>query len=111
MDIGKIPPHDVEAEQAVIGSMLTDKEAVASSIEVLKALGIYNRKLKLYTEEKEKLENDIALAKKSKIIAKGSVYDGTIAEIENNQLKVSDLKNIIIHKKYNNIELDTGNGD
>ena len=25
MDIGKIPPHDVEAEQAVIGSMLTDK--------------------------------------------------------------------------------------
>lgn len=80
-------------------------------IKIQKALGIYNRKLKLYTEEKEKLENDIALAKKSKIIAKGSVYDGTIAEIENNQLKVSDLKNIIIHKKYNNIELDTGNGD
>ena len=36
MELGKIPPHDIEAEQAVIGSMLTDKEAVASSIEVLK---------------------------------------------------------------------------
>ena len=36
MDIGKVPPHDLEAEQAVIGSMLTDKEAVSNSIEVLK---------------------------------------------------------------------------
>ena len=41
MNIGKIPPHDVEAEQAVIGSMLTDKEAVASSIEVLKEDDFY----------------------------------------------------------------------
>ena len=41
MDIGKIPPHDVEAEQAVIGSMLTDKEAVASSIETLKEEDFY----------------------------------------------------------------------
>ena len=30
MELGKVPPHDIEAEQAVIGSMLTDKEAVAS---------------------------------------------------------------------------------
>ena len=41
MDIGKIPPHDIEAEQAVIGSMLTDKEAVASSIEALKEDDFY----------------------------------------------------------------------
>ena len=33
-----------------------------------------------------------------------------IAEIDNNQLEISDLKNIIIHKKYNKIELDSGNG-
>ena len=32
MDLGKVPPHDIEAEQAVIGSMLTDKEAVTTSI-------------------------------------------------------------------------------
>ena len=41
MDIGKVPPHDVEAEQAVIGSMLTDKDAVVSSIEVLKEDDFY----------------------------------------------------------------------
>lgn len=35
MDVGKVPPHDIEAEQAVIGSMLTDKDAVLSSVEVL----------------------------------------------------------------------------
>ena len=27
MELGKVPPHDIEAEQAVLGSMLTDKEA------------------------------------------------------------------------------------
>ena len=43
MDLGKVPPHDIDAEQAVIGSMLTDKEAVSSSIEVLKEEDLYNR--------------------------------------------------------------------
>ena len=36
MDFNKVPPHDLEAEQAVIGSMLTDKEAVFSALELLK---------------------------------------------------------------------------
>ena len=36
MELGKVPPHDTEAEQAVIGSMLTDKDAIISAIEVLK---------------------------------------------------------------------------
>ena len=36
MEVGKVPPHDTEAEQAVIGSMLTDKDAIISAIEVLK---------------------------------------------------------------------------
>ena len=36
MELGKIPPHDIEAEQAILGSMLTDKDAVISAIEVLK---------------------------------------------------------------------------
>ena len=35
METGKIPPHDIEAEQAVIGSMLTDKDAVIEALEVL----------------------------------------------------------------------------
>ncbi len=41
MDIGKVPPHDTEAEQAVIGSMLTDKEAIISAIEILKEEDFY----------------------------------------------------------------------
>ena len=41
MDIGKVPPHDLEAEQAIIGSMLTDKDAVISAIEVLKSNDFY----------------------------------------------------------------------
>ena len=42
MEIGKIPPNDIEAEQAISGSMLTEKDAVASAIEVLKADDFYN---------------------------------------------------------------------
>ena len=41
MELGKIPPHDLEAEQAIIGSMLTDKDAVISAIEVLKEEDFY----------------------------------------------------------------------
>lgn len=41
MEIGKVPPHDIEAEQAVIGSMLTDIEAVSSSMEILKEQDFY----------------------------------------------------------------------
>ena len=36
MELGKVPPHDTEAEQAVIGSMLTDKDAIISAVEILK---------------------------------------------------------------------------
>ena len=41
MEIGKVPPHDIEAEQAVLGSMLTDKEAVFSALELLKEDSFY----------------------------------------------------------------------
>ena len=41
MDLGKIPPHDIDAEQAVLGSMLTDKDAVAEAIETLKEEDFY----------------------------------------------------------------------
>ena len=41
MDIGKVPPHDIEAEQAILGSMLTDKDAVISTIEFLKEEDFY----------------------------------------------------------------------
>ena len=41
MNIGKVPPHDIEAEQAILGSMLVDKDAVISAIEVLKEKDFY----------------------------------------------------------------------
>lgn len=41
MDITKIPPQDIDAEQAVIGSMLTDKDAVIAAIEVIKPEDFY----------------------------------------------------------------------
>ena len=41
MDLNKIPPHDLEAEQAVIGSMLTDKDAVIAAVEVLREEDFY----------------------------------------------------------------------
>ena len=43
MDLGKVPPHDIEAEQAVIGSMLTDSDAVVDSIEILKPDDFYRQ--------------------------------------------------------------------
>jgi len=41
MEIGKIPPHDIEAEQAILGSMLTDQDTVVDAIEVLKPEDFY----------------------------------------------------------------------
>ena len=47
MELGKVPPHDIEAEQAVIGSMLTDKDAVMEAVEVLKPESFYREDNKL----------------------------------------------------------------
>ncbi len=41
MDLGKVPPNDIEAEQAVLGSMLTDKDAVMNAVEKLKGDSFY----------------------------------------------------------------------
>ena len=50
MELGKIPPHDIEAEQAVIGSMLTDSEAVMAAVERLRADSFYREDNKLIFE-------------------------------------------------------------
>lgn len=41
MELGKVPPHDLEAEQAVLGSMLTDKDAVIAAMEILEVDSFY----------------------------------------------------------------------
>ena len=47
MELGKIPPNDIEAEQAVIGSMLTDRDAVSAAIEVLRDTDFYREDNKI----------------------------------------------------------------
>ena len=47
MDIGKVPPHDIEAEQAILGCMLTDKDSVINAIEVLKEDDFYREDNKI----------------------------------------------------------------
>lgn len=46
MEIGKVPPNDVEAEQAVLGSMLLDKDAVMNAVEILKPEDFYREENK-----------------------------------------------------------------
>ena len=50
MELGKVPPHDEDAEQAVLGSMLTDNDAVMAAVEVLKEDAFY-RDCLLYTSD------------------------------------------------------------
>ena len=57
MDIGKIPPHDIDAEQAVLGSMLKDKDAVIDAIEILKEDDFYRQDNKLIYESMLSLYN------------------------------------------------------
>ena len=63
MELGKVPPHDIEAEQAVIGSMLTDKDAVISAIEILKV-----DSLKHFVQRLAKLASYTSLIKKNFLV-------------------------------------------
>ena len=47
MELGRIPPHDIEAEQAIIGSLLTDKDAVIAAVEVLQEQDFYREDNKI----------------------------------------------------------------
>lgn len=47
MDFNKVPPHDIEAEQAVLGCMITDRDAVIAAIESLAEEDFYREDNKL----------------------------------------------------------------
>lgn len=57
MELGKVPPQDVEAEQAVIGSMLTDQDAVIAAIEILKSTDFYREDNKIIYEAIQNIYN------------------------------------------------------
>lgn len=47
--VGNVPPHSTEAEVAVLGAMLLDREAVAKVVEVLDADCFYHdRHIRIY---------------------------------------------------------------
>lgn len=47
MDLNKVPPHDIEAEQAVLGCMITDKDSVIAAVETLSEEDFYREDNKL----------------------------------------------------------------
>ena len=57
MELGKVPPHDIEAEQAVLGSMLTDKDAVIAAMETLNPESFYREDDKAIYEAMQNLYN------------------------------------------------------
>ena len=57
MELGKVPPHDIEAEQAVLGSMLTDKDAGIAAMEVIKPDSFYREDDKAIYEAMQNLYN------------------------------------------------------
>ncbi|MCG8499291.1 MAG: replicative DNA helicase [Firmicutes bacterium] len=41
MPLGRIPPHNIEAEQSVLGAMLIDKTSIATATEIIKGEDFY----------------------------------------------------------------------
>ena len=56
--IKRIMPHSVEAEQAVVGSMLMDSEAISAAIEVVNADDFYGRQYGLMFDAMLQLYNE-----------------------------------------------------
>lgn len=76
MDYGKVPPHDIEAEQAILGSMLLDKDAVISALEKLKDEDFYREDNKeifsaIYSLYSKSLPIDVVTVK-SELVEMGS---------------------------------------
>lgn len=56
-DIGRIPPHSVESEQSILGSILLDKEAIITVTETIKPEDFYKEAHKIIYECMMKLNN------------------------------------------------------
>lgn len=56
-DIGRIPPHSVESEQSILGSILLDKEAIITVTETIQPEDFYKEAHKIIYECMMKLNN------------------------------------------------------
>lgn len=99
--LGRIPPNDMESEQAVLGSMLVDKDAVLTVIEILKPEDFYRNEhaeiygaiLDLY--EAGKPIDLLTLKEQLRIRGKYDVINGFeyLASLTNPMYSISNVEN------------------
>lgn len=99
--LGRIPPNDLEAEQAVLGSMLVDKDAVFNVIEILKPEDFYrNEHAEIYSAildlcEANKPVDLLTLKEQLRIRGKYDVVNGFeyLASLTNPMYSISNVEN------------------
>lgn len=80
--ISRVPPNDLQAEQAVLGSMLVDKDAVYTAIEILKPDDFYrNEHIEIYSAildlyEKNKVIDLLTLKEQLRLRGQYDVING-----------------------------------
>ncbi len=99
--LGRIPPNDMEAEQAVLGSMLVDKDAVLTVLEILKPEDFYRNEhaeiygaiLDLY--EAGKPIDLLTLKEQLRIRGKYDIINGFeyLASLTNPMYSISNVEN------------------
>ena len=99
--LGRIPPNDLEAEQAVLGSMLVDKDDVFTVIEILKPEDFYrNEHAEIYSAildlcEANKPVDLLTLKEQLRIRGKYDVVNGFeyLASLTNPMYSISNVEN------------------
>ncbi len=99
--LGRIPPNDIEAEQAVLGSMIVDKDAVYTVIEILKPEDFYrNEHAEIYSAildlcEANKPIDFLTLKEQLRIRGKYDVVNGFeyLASLTNPMYAISNVEN------------------
>lgn len=99
--LGRIPPNDLEAEQAVLGSMLVDKDAVFTVIEILKPEDFYrNEHAEIYSAildlcEANKPVDLLTLKEQLRIRGKYDIVNGFeyLASLTNPMYSISNVEN------------------
>ena len=99
--LGRIPPNDLEAEQAVLGSMLVDKDAVYTVVEILKPEDFYrNEHAEIYSAildlcEANKPVDLLTLKEQLRVRGKYDVVSGFeyLASLTNPMYSISNVEN------------------
>ncbi|MBQ9267464.1 MAG: replicative DNA helicase [Clostridia bacterium] len=97
--ISRIPPNDIQAEQAVLGSMLVDKDAVLNVVEILKPEDFYrNENAEIYSAildlyEKSKVIDLLTVKDQLSIRGKYDVVNGFeyLASLANPMYAISNV--------------------